>query len=842
MADDDHLVGAAGRIADGDVIDWVSVTATLRSDDDRAIAEELAVVQQIAIGHRQLHQLLPAAADTPPHLMPDRARWGHLDLLNVVGRGSYGMVYRAWDTRLERLVALKLFHGASNPDSVMQEGRMLARVRHENVVSVYGADVIDGVAGIWMELVHGQTLDHIVKKSGPFNAREAAAIGADVARALGAVHAAGLLHCDVKAQNVVRENTGRVVLMDLGAGRLVPELRDTDQLSDVAGTPRYMAPELFAAGATATKASDIYSLGVLIYYLASGKFPVDGKSLGELKRAHEAGNKRSLASVRPQLPKPLLEIVEKAIDKDSALRPWSTADVQSELSAVALDPHVEPVTKPSSKWIWMIAALALAGVMAVLLRPLLAPPAAHAPSIQSIAVLPIKNLTGDPAKQYLADGLTEVIIAHLARIDGLHVASTATMAAVHGASDDEKALAEKLGVRLLLAGSVVEADKRIALSVKLTDPSAARTIWGSEIERDAATILSARSEIASLIAAKLSLVAPRITTAESQRQLNAEAQDAYLRGLVDLSSASNERLLSASDELARAVALQPDWADPLAYLSYAQQRTIEFGDPSHRQERAEIARANALRAIRLDPGVAMSYTALAAIQAYHDWDFPAAEATLRQGIEVTPRDAAARSRLALLLAAAGRLQEAVTEAEQARDLEPLVAERHTTLGIIRYYARDFDRAITEMERAFTTAPQYKPAVFGIGRILIGAGRYDDAIRQLQHVSDEAGIVENPAWLAHLGMAYARAGRHAEAAAVVDRLRAEEKRGRFISIDNYAYIAADEGRLDEAFTLLQEAIVRHMSNVLWLAVDPRADRLRSDPRFDSIVARIGVFKK
>jgi len=213
---DDHLLIAAGRIADGDMIDWGSITSTLNSAHDREIAEELALVQQIADGHRHLHQLLRAAADTPPHLLPVRARWGHLDLLNVVGRGAYGIVYRAWDTRLDRLVALKLFHGACDPDQVMPEGRMLARVRHENVVTIYGADMIDGVAGIWMELVHGKTLDDIVKGSGPLPAREAAAVGADVARALSAIHAAGLLHCDVKAHNVVWETGGRVVLMDLG--------------------------------------------------------------------------------------------------------------------------------------------------------------------------------------------------------------------------------------------------------------------------------------------------------------------------------------------------------------------------------------------------------------------------------------------------------------------------------------------------------------------------------------------------------------------------------------------------------------------------------------------------
>jgi serine/threonine-protein kinase len=831
VADDDHLLGAAGRIADGEVIDWVSVTATLRSDDDRAIAEELAAVQQIAAGHRQLHQLLPAAADTPPHLMPDRARWGHLDLLNVVGRGSYGMVYRAWDTRLERLVALKLFHGASNPDSVMQEGRMLARVRHENVVSVYGADVIDGVAGIWMELVHGQTLDHIVKKAGPFNAREAASIGADVARALGAVHAAGLLHCDVKAQNVVRENTGRVVLMDLGAGRLLPELRDSDQLSDVAGTPRYMAPELFAAGATATKASDIYSLGVLIYYLASGKFPVDGKSLGDLKRAHESGKRRPLAAVQPHLPKPLLEIVAKAIDRDSTLRPWSAADLQSALSAVALEPHVEPARR-SSTAIWIAAALALTALLTVLLRPLLTP-AASSPPPQSIAVLPIRNLTGDPAKQYLADGLTEVIVARLARIPGLRVASIASMAAA--GTGDDKALADKLNVRLLLAGSVVQADTRIALSVQLTDPREGRVIWGSELEREPQTILGARSEIASLVAAKLSLVAPAAIAGDG-RQLQAAAQDAYFRGLVALSSQQRQATLTAVELFDRAARLEPQWAEPVAQLALAQQYAIEFGNPLERQQKAQVVRTNALRAIQLDPSLPASYTALAAVQAYNDWDFAAAEATLRQGLAAAPRDAAARDRLAFLLAAAGRLDEAVAEAEQARDLEPLVAARHGALGMTRYYARDFTRALADLDKAIVIAPQSAVDYVGRGLVFAATNRDADAI---DSVRKALAISENPGWVALLGTIYAKAGRAADVATVIQRLRGFEQQGVFVSLDNYAYIAAHQGRLDEAFRLVGEAIDRRMTNVLWLAVDPRVDVLRADPRFNQQIARMGL---
>lgn len=833
----DHLLEAAGRVADGQLVDWLSITATLRNDEDRAIADELAAVQQIAVGHRQLHQLLPVAADTPPHLMPDRARWGHLDLLNVVGRGSYGMVYRAWDTRLERLVALKLFHGASDPEHVMQEGRMLARVRHENVVTVYGADVIDGVAGIWMELVHGKTLDSIAKASGPLSAREAASIGADVARALAAVHAAGLLHCDVKAPNVVRETSGRVVLMDLGSGRLVPEARDSDALPDVAGTPRCMAPELFIAGSSATRAGDIYSLGVLVYYLVSGTFPVDGRTLGELKRAHESGKVRALATVRPDLPAPLIEIVTRAIDKNPDLRPSSANDMQSALAAIALEPDVERSYQTTIGW-WIAAAVAAVGLGIALLLPLLRP-AAVAPSIQSIAVLPIKNLTGDPAKQYLADGLTEVLVAHLARLPGLHVASSATMATLRGSGDDEKALAEKLGVRLLLAGSVVQADNRITLSVKLTDPHEGRTIWGSELEREPSNILNARSEIARLVAARLSLDVPEALRGAARRQLKAEAQDAFLRGLVESSSGSNTRVLHAIDLLSRAVELEPAWADPLAQLALTQQMTIEFGDPTQRRARAETVKANALRAIEMDPSVPASYTALASVQAYHDWDLSAAEATLRQGLSAVPHDAAAHGRLALLLAAAGRLPEAVGEGEIARDQEPLVPERHTNLGMVRYYARDFSGGLAEMDRALEIAPDDGLGHHGRGRILAALGRHDEAIDSLRKA---LAISDNAGWWATLGVTYAKAGRSSDLDAVLRRLRAFEQNGTFVSVDQYAYIAAHQGRFDDAFRLVEEAIDRRMTNVLWLAVDPRADVLRNDPRFDRLIARMSLVSR
>ncbi len=832
---EDTLLAAAARIADGEQIDWASISSSLPTDDQRAVADELEVLAQIAAGHRQLHQLLPVAADTPSHLMPDRARWGHLDLLNIVGRGSYGTVYRAWDTRLERLVALKLFHGVSDPDVVMQEGRMLARVRHEHVVTVYGADMIDGVAGLWMELVHGDTLEQLVKSRGPMTAVEAATLGADVAAALGAVHAAGLLHCDIKAQNVVQESGGRVVLMDLGAGRVVPEARDSDQLTDVAGTPRYMAPELFHAGAAASKSTDVYSFGVLLYYLVSGSFPVDGKSLGELKRAHAEHRVKALDHVRRGLPPAYLDLVSRAIDRDPAQRPASASEVQASLAAIAA-PMPVPAPKPRSVG-WWAAVAAVAGLLALAVaRPLFTPAAPPAPEVRSIAVLPIKNLTGDPSKQYLADGMTEVLIAHLARLPGLTITSSQTIATLRGSADESRAVAEHLGVRLLLAGSVLQVDDRIALSVRLVDPYQGRTVWGRELERQPSTILGARSEIARLLAAYLSLEVPNGFPVDGRSELRADAQDAFIRGLVELAIPRNREAIQFFE---RAVELEPNWAEPLAHLAYSYQISAEFGHPGQRRTRAEVVRTHAMRAIELDPTVPMSYTALAAVQAYHDWDFSAAEATLRQGLEASPGGAVAHGRLAQLIAATGRLDEAIAEAERARDLEPLAPERYATLGIIRYYARDFDRALEEMRRALAISATYAPALFGSGRILTAMGRYDDAIRNIRSAIGPSPVPDNPGWLAGLALAYSMAGRTEEAETCLAQLRDLQAKGTFVSVDNFAYIAASVGRVDEAFSHLDEAVQRRMTSVLWLAVDPRADALRADPRFNQTIARMGL---
>jgi len=316
--DRDTLLGElASAILDGRKVDWSSVDSTA-GESSSSLIQQLKIVSEIAALHRGLDDATGAASS-----------WGHLRLLERVGNGTFGDVYRAWDSHLDREVALKLLRAKpapattdaslSDPARVVNEGRLLARVRHPHVITVYGAETREGAVGLWMEFIRGRTLYQIVEHQGVMSAREATAVATDLCGALAAVHAAGLLHRDVSARNVMRADGGRVVLMDFGAGHDDARKIVSGDGRDLAGTPLYMAPELFG-GSRADQRSDIYALGALLYYLVSGKFPIAGRSLAEVGAAHERGDRIRLRDARPDLPPGFVRVVEKALEPNPAQR------------------------------------------------------------------------------------------------------------------------------------------------------------------------------------------------------------------------------------------------------------------------------------------------------------------------------------------------------------------------------------------------------------------------------------------------------------------------------------------------------------------------------------------
>jgi eukaryotic-like serine/threonine-protein kinase len=357
--DNDQLMELVSKIDDGQPIDWMSAELAAGTERERAVLAELRLLAALTQVSRNpdFHGAETLVEPiTPP--AGGFTQWGTLKVLELVGKGGFGRVYRAED-RLNRQVALKLFpldrDGSGELVSrVLREGTLLARIKHPNVVVVHGVDLSGGYVGLWMEFVSGRTMEHELKSRGTLSAEEATSIGVDVCRALAAVHGRGILHRDVKAQNVMREQGGRTVLMDFGAGS--ESVGDSSGPVDVAGTPLYLAPELFEKQ-PATRASDIYSLGVLLYRMVTWSYPVDGADRSEIAKAHREGRRQRLRDARPDLPHGFVEVVERALARDPAERYQTAATFEEALTR--WDHH--------SRFRWLRTAGALAAAVILVL-------------------------------------------------------------------------------------------------------------------------------------------------------------------------------------------------------------------------------------------------------------------------------------------------------------------------------------------------------------------------------------------------------------------------------------------------------------------------------------------
>jgi Protein kinase domain len=330
MSGDQVLLEVAAAVADGSPVDWAAIEGRVSDEHDRKLLRNLQMLANVGNVHETTLELPgPGAPPLPPSMEETVSatsaaarRWGRYELRARLGEGGQGTVYRAWDPQLECEVALKVLqphHAAVDivGDRILREGRALARVRDPHVVNVYNVERHEGQIGLCMEFIKGQTLEDILTAQGPFGPHEAAAVGICVGRALAKVHDAGLIHRDVKTRNVMREEKGRIVLMDFGTGRDSAQLRAGG--AELAGTPLYMAPEVLS-GAPATHQSDIYSVGVLLYHLVTGRFPIEGRSFDEIVQAHKSQRRKPLTERRPDLPDDFIRIIERAIAPDPAAR------------------------------------------------------------------------------------------------------------------------------------------------------------------------------------------------------------------------------------------------------------------------------------------------------------------------------------------------------------------------------------------------------------------------------------------------------------------------------------------------------------------------------------------
>ena len=838
------IENVAASVADGARVDWDRAGAQVSGRELR-IMKHLRLIDSLAEVYRTLPSFAADDGSGANHRpdYPEGPRWGRLILFDRIGRGTSADVFRAWDAELQREVALKLLHddgvtGEARANArLLQEARRLARIRHPHVAHVYGAERHEERIGLWMELVRGRSLDAIVREDGPLAVNEATHIGIDLCSALAAVHGAGLLHRDVKAQNVIREDDGRTVLMDFGTGEEIE-----DRTPRLAGTPLYLAPEILKHRPASVQ-SDVYGVGVLLFYLVTGEFPVKGDSMEGLAEAHREGRARNLREVRPDVPAALARVVDRALAPEPSRRYASASAMEAALRQT-LD--VAPGRRTAAGLQWGLIATTTAATIVALVATLYGRPPSRSSSssFTSLAVLPLRLVSAEAEAPYLADGLTDQLITTLSEIHSLRVTALTSVSRFKGSTASAAEIARELGVDGIIEGTVaVQAGvggqpPRARVNVRVIKAGTDLDIWSGSLERPFGDMLALESELARTITREVrGVLTPNETAHLRQaRPTDPDAERAYFEGRAHLGQLASRAEL-ALGAFKRALAIDPNHAGAHAgaarsYIALGFDRAI-----SQPEARAS-ALAEASRALELDEGSAEAHGALADIKFFYDWDWDGAEREYRRAIDLGPSASEIRSQYAQFLAALSRPREAEAETSNALTLNPLSGEAALTRALILYYARRYDEALNAVDHAAQLDPSLATTEFLRGRIYDAQRRYAEAADATDRAIRRASTVAL-GWRVQALRLKALSGDLADARSGFAKLVGQSTAAHLGSSPHAAYLHLSLGQPEEALSALEHAVSQRDPGVLWMAVDPRLDPLRKMPAFTALLHRVGL---
>jgi eukaryotic-like serine/threonine-protein kinase len=762
VATDEPLLDIAAALADGTGVDWESAAQSLTGEEDRRLLAELRFIAGLVRATPGDSAGLvtaetPGASPKPP-VAPQTGvpvdSWGPLRIIEPVGHGTFGDVYRAWDSRLDRDVALKILRHRERDDevrlsTVIQEGRLLARVRHPNVVTVYGAERISGQVGVWMEFVQGKTLEQELREHGPFDLDRVVEIGMALADALSAVHRAGLIHGDVKTQNVMCASDGRTVLMDFGAGF---ELDETlGESPELTGTPVCIAPEIFE-GRAPTASSDIYSLGVLLYHLTTGTYPVRGRSLKEVREAHADGTRTRLFTVRPELPSAFVHLIDRALDPNPANRYESPAALGAELALlVPARAAGRESAGHGARRQWKLIAIAGALAVAAGLGSTALWWTARTPTI---AVLPFKNLSADPNSEYFVDGLTDEIIRNLSVIEGLDVRSRTSSFTFKDKPRNLRDVAQQLRANLVVEGSVLRADGRLRINAQLVRAADDAPLWSGKFDRESTDIFAVQDEISRSIVNEL-----RLKLGGGQRRYNAnlEAYELYLKARAHGDPVNVKEARIAADLFERVIAKDPAFAPAYAGLAdaWAVMSINRAGvDPD---EAFAIMQPAAQKALQLDPLLPEGHAAMGVVSA-RTRNWRDAESAYRRALDLNGSLTSVHMNFVLsTLWPQGKVDESLSQLRVALNADPLSLDLQRLIAYAQISAGRYDESLAIGRRVLAAEPDHPHARQQFARVLFLKGETAEAIRRFEQLGSGSHNF--------LGYAYAAAGRRAEAEAL-----------------------------------------------------------------------------
>jgi serine/threonine-protein kinase len=801
----------------------------------------------------------------------------HYQIIKKLGAGGMGEVYLALDTKLDRKVAIKILQPNSLAEEnlkrrLIREAQAAAKLDHPNICAVYDVNEAKSLTYIVMQYIEGDTLAEKMERQ-PLELSTALAIAEQAAEGLAEAHKHGIVHRDIKPQNMIITPSGQLKILDFG---LAKQMRPSDSVDNnaptatllstpghVLGTMPYMSPEQ-VQGEPLDGRSDIFSLGVTLYEMLAGKHPFQDKSAAVTMSRILLSDPIPTEQFQAQVSPDLQALLNKMLSKDKAARYQKAQDFLTDLRQLRTQPvanftqadavrtklfaAITSTEKPADsilskarrhKWALLASGLALALLVVATSRLV------STEHLDSLAILPFSYVSNDsqsmanPDREYLSDGMTESIINNLSQLANLKVIARTSVFRYKGKELDVHAVGLELNVRAVLVGQIKQEGDELRTTVELIDVPGNRSIWGATYQRKVGDIQTVQKEIARSVSEKLGL---KLTGAD-QTQLaktdteSGEAYEAYLKGRYHWNKRTDEGFKQAINFFQKAIVKDPNYA--LAYTGLADCYTLrsDYGFLAPKEGYA-LAKGAVTLALRYDESLAEAHTSLASIKAVTDWDWQGAENEYRRAIELNPKYATAHHWYATQLLIQDRLDEALQEIKKAQQLDPLSLGINKDFAVILLYAREYDKALEQCRKTLEIEPDFGVMSIYIAQIYELKQKYSEATAELEKA--HAAAPEDVEITYGLGQAYALNGKKDAALKISNELNQPGKQNVY-QPKEAAYLYALLGEKEQAVAILQKAAENHYLSVAELNTDPRLTELRKDARVVEILQKIGLSK-